>query len=231
MNEYERSRSQYEARDAVGGQSEFWRLSNPVVVHLMQERERAVLHGITRMKIQLSQANILDVGCGTGSEFASLLRWGAKREQLHGVELSPHRAEVAAQLGLADVLLVDGEKLPYKDSSFDIVIQNVVFSSIIDESARVSLADEIFRVLKPGGLIIWYDATNSRSRDPNFRDVPKIAVEKLFPEISWNWQKLTTHLGLLRRVNYFFGESAMRAFDLLNICKTHKIGFGRKAIN
>ena len=228
MIEYERARSQYEKRDAAGGQTEFWSLSNPVVVHLMQERERAVLRGLTRMGIQLSQAYVLDVGCGNGNEFASLLRWGAKKEHLHGVELSPHRAKAAAQLGLAEVVLVDGEKLPYKNYSFDIVVQNVVFSSIIDDSVRKSLAEEMFRVLKPGGFLVWYDSTNSRSRDVHFKDVPQNIVEHLFPQMTWNWQKLTTHLGLLRRINYFFGESGMRAFDLLNIFKTHKIGFGRK---
>jgi SAM-dependent methyltransferase len=228
MNELERTQARYEERDRSQALSGFWTLANPVVVHLMQERERAVLRGLHRSGLNLAQARVLDVGCGTGQEFASLLRWGARREALHGVEVSPHRAEAARSLGLGAVTLLDGHELPHADASFDLVVQNVVFSSIVEEATRVALAAEMLRVLRPEGWLLWYDAVWSGSRDPHFREVPLAEVLRLFPGLIWHWQGLTTHLGFLRRIHSVFGEGGMRAFDLLGLAKTHRLGWGRK---
>jgi ubiquinone/menaquinone biosynthesis C-methylase UbiE len=48
------------------------------------------------------------------------------------------------------VLLKMGEKLPFDDASFDIVVSDFVFEHIADPKAA---ADELMRIVKPGGWI------------------------------------------------------------------------------
>jgi SAM-dependent methyltransferase len=185
------------------------------------------LQGLARTGLRLADASLLDVGCGRGQEFASFIRWGARSQHMFGVDVSEHRIDEARALGLAQVELIDGTALPFSNASFDLVVQNVVFSSIIEDGSRRALASEMLRVLRPGGWLLWYDAACSGARDKHFRDVPVTEVEALFPGLRWDWRRLTTHLGLLRRIHATFGERGMRDFDLLGLCKTHRLGWGQ----
>lgn len=228
MSEIDRIQQHYQDRDANQSLSGFWSLANPVAVHLMQERERITLDGLHRSGLRLAEADLLDVGCGTGREFGTYLRWGATSQRMIGVDISEHRVELAKAQGCARIELISGTDLPFPTASFDLVIQNVVFSSIVDDTVRQALAQEMLRVLRPRGWLLWYDAARSGNRDEHFRDVPKAAVEALFPEIHWQWRQLTTHLGLLKRVNALFGSRGMQAIDLCRVCKTHLLGWGQK---
>lgn len=228
MDEIDRIQRRYQERDADQLLSGFWTLANPVAVHLMQERERITLQGLKRTGLKIKEAVLLDVGCGQGQEFASFLRWGARSKNIFGVDVSAHRIEEARSLGIAQVNLISDTTLPFPSASFDLVIQNVVFSSIVEDSTRYALATEMLRVLRPSGWILWYDAARTNTRDPHFRDIPRVEIEKLLPGLRWNWHPLTTHLGLLRRINAIFGERGMRAFDLIGLYKTHWLGWGQK---
>ncbi len=228
MDELERIRARYLERDGSTELSGFWTLDNPVVVHLIQERERTILRGMARTGIALSDCRLLDVGCGRGREFASYLRWGAMPHNLFGVDLSEQRVRDAQALGIGQVVLASGTALPLETGSFDVVVQNVVFSSIVDIVVKHAMANEMLRVLRPGGWILWYDAARSASRDVHFNSVPRAEIESLFPGVCWDWQRVTTHLGLIRRIHGALGERAMRAFDLLDLFKTHLLGWGRK---
>jgi ubiquinone/menaquinone biosynthesis C-methylase UbiE len=127
-----------------------------------------------------------------------------------------------------DGLGIWGVFLQPASASFDFVIQSVVFSSIIDRTIQQALAHEMLRVLRPNGWLLWYDAARSGNRDEHFCDMPKASVEALFPGVCWEWHHLTTHLGLLKRVNMLFGSRGMQALDLFGICKTHLLGWGQK---
>lgn len=227
MSEIDRIKHRYRVRDADPSLSGFWTLANPVVVHLMQERERVALQGLARTGLRLEDASLLDVGCGRGQEFASFIRWGARSQHMYGVDVSEHRVEEARTLGVAQVELISGTALPFPNASFDLVVQNVVFSSIIEDANRRALAREMLRVLRPGGWLLWYDAARTGTQDKHFRDVPQPEVQTLFPGLRWDWYRLTTHLGLLRRIHAIFGERGLRAFDLLGLCKTHRLGWGQ----
>lgn len=228
MNELERARARYIERDSNPELSGFWTLTNPVVVHLMQERERAVLRGLLHIGIRSTDVRLLDVGCGRGQEFAGYLRLGIPAHQIYGVDLSEHRVRDAQAQGFGHVALASGSALPFESNSFDLVVQNVMFSSIIDEATRQAVAAEMLRVLRPGGWVLWYDAAQVASKDPHFRGVPKHEVLTMFPDVRWNWQRITTHLGLLRRIDAVFGERGMRVFDLFGLFKTHLLGWGQK---
>lgn len=228
MSEIKRIQKHYRDRDSEKSLGEFWSLANPVAVHLMQERERVALAGLHQSGLVLPETDLLDVGCGFGREFGSYIRWGANPMRMVGVDVSKHRIDAARSLACARVELISGTELPFPSGSFDFVIQSVVFSSIIDRTTQQALAQEMLRVLRPKGWLLWYDAARSGNRDKHFCDMPKARVEALFPGVVWEWRHLTTHLGLLKRVNMLFGSRGMQALDLLGVCKTHLLGWGQK---
>jgi SAM-dependent methyltransferase len=51
----------------------------------------------------------------------------------------------------------DAAQLPYADESFDLVMQFMCLSSVLDSLMREQIADEMWRVLRPGGSILFYD--------------------------------------------------------------------------
>ena len=119
-----------------------------------------------------------------------------------------------------------GDALPFADASFDLVMQNVVFSSITDAALRARVAAEMLRVLRPGGHVLWYDAERSRNRDPHFTDVPQAELRSLFPGTQWRLRRLSTHLGLLRRVHAAFGRPGMLMLEMSGLFKTHVFALG-----
>jgi len=228
MSEGDRIRRRYEERDADASLKQFWTLRNPVVLHLAQERERATLAALQAAGVDLADARILDVGCGGGGEFANCLRWGARLDHLYGVELMMPRAQAALQTWGPRVVNASGAALPFADARFDLVMQNVVFSSIIDDAMRRAVAGEMLRVLRPGGWLLWYDAARTHNRDPHFRDVPAAELRALFPGLPLQLRRVSLHLGVLRRVHAAFGAPGMFALQALGLGKTHLLGLGRK---
>lgn len=105
----------------------------------------------------LETARVLDDGCGIGTYVARL---EPVVRQVVGLEYELERAREAKQ-GLARPLLVcgAGERLPFPDGVFDLVISNEVIEHVEDDAAAVA---EMMRVLRPGGRAVifcpnrWY---------------------------------------------------------------------------
>jgi len=97
---------------------------------------------------------VLEVGCGAGTDLVRFARGGAI---VTGVDLSSSAIALArenfAQQGLeADLREADGERLPFADGSFDLVVAHGVVQYTANDRA---LAEECRRVLKPEGEAIF----------------------------------------------------------------------------
>ena len=102
----------------------------------------------------------LDVGCGTGRLLAFLhqawpgLKWT-------GLDLSsPYLAEARRLIGdTARVKLIEGaaEKLPFDNSSVDLVVSSFLLHELPAEIRGKALA-EMARVLRPDGLVVVVDS-------------------------------------------------------------------------
>lgn len=226
MDELERIQGRYRERDADAALAGFWSLRNPAVLHAAQERERRVLALLTRCGLGLEGRRVLDVGCGRGSEFANLLRWGAAADALVGVDLMHARLVEARTRGAGQLAQASATQLPFADASFDAVVQNVVFSSIVEPATRAAAAAEMQRVLRAGGFVLWYDVFRTRSVDAHFRVVPRAEVERLFPALRWHFETLTTDLGIAARVQRLAGASALPWLDALRLLRTNLLGIG-----
>jgi len=96
--------------------------------------------------------NVLEVGCGAGSD---LLRFAQGGANVTGIDLSPHSAGLAlSRLRLYNcsgtIGNADAENLPFKNDTFDLVYSWGVLHHTPDTERALN---EILRVLKPGGKI------------------------------------------------------------------------------
>ena len=97
-----------------------------------------------------TQASVLDVGCGTGLTCRLLAQRGFS--QLDGIDLSQEMIEVARERGIYRNLLQGDVNAPLQleTASYDGVVSSGTFTHGHVGPAPL---DEIFRVLKPGGIL------------------------------------------------------------------------------
>lgn len=108
------------------------------------------MESIARLARGIPDARLLDLGCDAGGRTSWVgARIGAR--ELHGVEIAPDRAALAAEKGVEVVSADLGQPLPYDEGSFDVVMSNQVIEHLADTDTFVS---EIHRVLRPGGIAV-----------------------------------------------------------------------------
>ncbi len=167
------------------GLEDRYSLLRPEVWQAVQERQRAMIgllvaHGMS----DLAALRVVEVGCGAGGNLLELLRLGLQPQHLCGIELLPERAQAARQRLPAAVRVVEGDAAaqPIAPGSVDIVLQSTVFSSLLDDGVQQRLAATMWRWLRPGGGVLWYDFTVGNPRNPDVRGVPLRRVRELFPQ-------------------------------------------------
>jgi SAM-dependent methyltransferase len=189
LQEEQRIRSAYAARkgEACYAESLAGRFQ-------IQERERHVLRLLDRYGLMpLAGKRILEVGCGTGKWLRDLVAWGADPENLFGVELLQASAARARRLCSPAVTIECGNaaELRYDSGSFDIVLQATVFTSVLDEEMRQAMAAEMVRVLRPGGVIVWYDFFLKNPRHSYVRPVTRADIHRLFAGCSIDLRRVS----------------------------------------
>jgi SAM-dependent methyltransferase len=166
-----------------------------------QERERHVLRLLRRYGLlPLAGKKILDVGCGTGRWLRDLIAWGAEPENLFGVELLQASAARARRLCPTGVTIdcANAAELRFPSQSFDIVLQARVFTSILDENTKRAIADEMLRVVRPTGIILWYDSLVTHPGNPYVRPASKSEIRRLFPGCSLDLHRISLASPLIR---------------------------------
>jgi methionine biosynthesis protein MetW len=96
--------------------------------------------------LMVSGHKALDVGCGDGARYGSLMRESGV--DIHGVDISEVAVQSAREHGVKARVASLTEPLPFADASFDLVICLEVLEHLVDPGVVVR---EIARVLKPGG--------------------------------------------------------------------------------
>jgi SAM-dependent methyltransferase len=223
--EAEAVRLRYARRDPAAQDWRYHRL-NPAALWPGQERERAIAKHLLRHvggdHTQLPNLRLLEVGSGAGANLLDMLRWGFAAQNLSGVELLQERHEAARALLPTGVQLWQGDalQLDLPQASMDLVLQSTVFSSLLSDDFQQRLAAQMWRWLKPGGAVVWYDFTVNNPRNPDVRGVPLRRVRMLFPEGQFHTQRLTL-APPLARVVVKIHPALYTAFKTLPWLRTH----------
>jgi SAM-dependent methyltransferase len=210
--------------------SDRYSILNPDVWHAVQERQRAMLRLFARLRwFDLSSRRVLEVGCGSGGNLLELLRLGFAPRNLVGIELLPDRFAQAMQTLPSAVTLMQGDaslvKLP--DESEDIVLQSTVFSSLLDAPFQWRLAQTMWRWVRPGGGVLWYDFTVDNPHNPDVRGVPVARIRELFPQGRLQYQRITLAPPLARRVCALH-PGLYTMFNVLPLLRTHVLAWIEK---
>jgi SAM-dependent methyltransferase len=195
------------ARYARRVQGDRYSLLRPEVWQMWQERQRVLLRLLAQRPGAPADWQATEVGCGEGGNLLDLLRLGLRPDHLTGIELLPDR------LAAARAMLPDGVRLLAGDAaaadvapaSQDLVLQSTVFSSILDDALQQRVADAMWRWLKPGGAVVWYDFTVDNPRNPDVRGVPLSRVRALFPQGRFTAHRVTLAPPLARALPAAYG--------------------------
>lgn len=202
-------------------------LLRPDVWQNVQERQRALLrllvrHGAT----DLPALRLTEVGCGSGGNLLELLRLGFAPQHLQGIELLPERHLLArAVLPAATSLeLGDATQAAVEPASQDLILQSTVFTSLLDNAFQQRLAGAMWRWLKPGGAVIWYDFSYDNPRNPDVRGVPLARVAELFPQARIDAHRVTL-APPLARVLCRVHPALYGLFNTLPFLRTHVLAW------
>ena len=172
---------------------------------MVQERERFLSkllrsHGID----SLDHFRAFEAGCSTGYNLRLFLQWGARPENLAGIDLDPaavdynraHAPEIRVHSGSA-------ADIPETDATFDIALAFTLFSSVPDEDVSRGIAHELFRITRPGGLIVLYDMRKKNPRNRAVHPVLAGDVRRWFPKCPLRTRRITLAPPLARPIGRF----------------------------
>jgi ubiquinone/menaquinone biosynthesis C-methylase UbiE len=106
---------------------------------------------------------ILELGVGTGLNLSAY----AATARVTGIDVElalVRRASTRARQRSAQVLVADGQRLPFPAAAFDCVTSALVFCSIPDPATALR---EVARVLRPGGRLIQLEHTRTNNPVPD----------------------------------------------------------------
>jgi len=221
-NEADLVAQRYNHRANSGVDNRYSMLS-PAVWLGVQERQRTLIGLLSRHAAQpLSEMRMLEIGCGSGGNLLELLRMGFTPENLIANELLPDRVALARKNlpAACQVLEGDATKLGFEESSFDIVYQSTVFTSLLDNQFKQTLADKMWAWVKPGGGVLWYDFIYNNPKNKDVRGVPLDQIKKLFPDSQIFTKRVTLAPPISRRVTKLH-PSMYTLFNIFPFLRTH----------
>jgi ubiquinone/menaquinone biosynthesis C-methylase UbiE len=229
--ELARIETEYQRRACNHKYNDLYSYFNEGALLQYQSLERNLLAMLKRHTYSnLAEKKILDVGCGNGQLLQRFINYGAYPENLYGIDLLPQRIEQAQILHpTINWYIGSAHQLPYPDETFDLVTSFVMFSSILDQQMRQRIADEMWRVQKPGGLILFYDFTYSNPYNPAVRGVTHRHLRQYFqrPGAAFDFKRITLAPPIARRMatrTYWLAST----LEYAGIFNTHSLCIIRK---
>jgi ubiquinone/menaquinone biosynthesis C-methylase UbiE len=224
MSDLDRLRTEYADRHHRLAGSDLYSPFNPAALFTHQQRQRNVLRLLRRRGFYpLNDCAILEMGCGSGGVLLEYLTFGAAPSHLHGVDLLADRLQEAhSRLPHLSLACADGQCLPYPSASFDLILQYTAFSSILDDGVKGNLGREFLRVLKPGGMILWYDFWLNPT-NPQTRGICPPEIRQIFPNCQYEFERITLAPPITRRLARVAWGLAL-FLECLKVFNTHYLG-------
>ena len=156
------------------------------------------------------ELTLLDIGCSTGfmsHEYASRFK------HVTAIDVDQPAVSFALKTNSADnlqYLVMYSQRLAFPDASFDAVACTHIYEHVPDAS---KLMDEIFRVLKPGGVCFFSAGNRYSWMEPHYQ-LPLLSV------MPKSWAHF--YLRLMKKGTYYY-ETHLSHAQLKNLIKVFKL--------
>ncbi|MBS0576710.1 MAG: class I SAM-dependent methyltransferase [Proteobacteria bacterium] len=211
------------ARRRAAGVGGRYSMGDAAVLAAVQERQRTLRWLLCKhARVPLDELCVLEVGCGGGGNLLELLRMGVAPENIVANELLPERVAMARRFLPEAITLHEGDatEMQIADATFDIVYQSTVFTSLLDDAFQQKLASCMWRWVRPGGGVLWYDFVFDNPRNPDVRGVPVKRIQFLFPEGRIHTRRVTL-APPISRVVCKVHPGLYSWFNVLPLLRTH----------
>ncbi len=132
-------------------------LRNPGVLFQNLAFEKSIVEALRSIRLDKSW-KILDVGCGAGFSMLRLLSYGLEPDRLHGIDIAENRiARGRKRQPTLNFTLGDATAMEFPSDTFDLAMESTMFVQITDDAMAAGIAQEMVRVVKPGGYIMLTD--------------------------------------------------------------------------
>jgi SAM-dependent methyltransferase len=221
----------YTKRAAAGTDGRFFGAEDLVHVYRVHERHWATLRLLRRAGLSsLAGLDVLDVGCGDGAMLSQFIEWGVAPERAAGIDIREEAVETSRRLCPSSAIkLGSAETLPWPNASFDLVSQITVFSSVLDADRRRRIAAEMIRVLRPSGVVLWYDFFYDNPANPNVVGIRRRELSALFPGFIASVRRLTLAPPISRRLPEWSLPLSYQMLQSVPFLRTHYLGLFHRA--
>lgn len=219
MSEIENIKRRYEEREKNKKIKKHYS-NNLFSEYIAREREKHYENILKEVFSDFSSIKVMEIGAGSGSNLSFFKRTKVPPENIFANELLPNRVEMLRK-NHPDINIFPGNALELNfRGEFDIVFQSTVFTSVLDDIFRQQLADKMWSMLKPDGIVLWYDFIFSNPANKDVRKVTKTDIRKLFPSA----QSIIFHKATLAPP---IGRKVGKLYNLINslfpFLRTHVI--------
>ena len=217
LKEYDRRR-----REIPSNRYAIW---NSASMQMCFSRERQAIKLLHNLEVFPNKdSKCLEVGYGSLGWLGTLIKWGVKEENIYGIELDEKRAAMAKEiLPKANLYVGDGCKMPFESGFFDLVVVSTVFTSILEMKVKQALADEIIRVMKKGGALLYYDFAFNNPANKNVKGVKKKEIRALFSDLLQGKIKRVTLAPPICRIIAPVSFTIADIFEKVPFLRTHYI--------
>lgn len=205
--------------------------TNPVYLQRMQAVERRYLEylDLAGLAGDLGQVRVLDYGCGNGRWMGRWLAWGARPENLAGLDIRSSAVAQARELfPQVSFFSTDDHQSP-SETGFDLVTLNLVLSSVLSDEARKRVADDVRARVRPGGFVIVYDFRFNNPRNPDVRALHRHEVKSLFGMAELAHRKVVLAPPVARRLIPLTWVGGVIVEAMAPMARTHAISLLQNA--
>jgi ubiquinone/menaquinone biosynthesis C-methylase UbiE len=208
------------------------------VASLMQAMDTRHLQELFSKYLAGEPKSVLDVGCGTGRFLRSLpLNWVKV-----GIEYRPEAARIANLLRNEHTFIHQGvaEHMAFPNNTFDVVVSFQVLEHVSNVSKAI---EEMFRVVRPGGIVYGTLPNKRHPREPHVgllypHRLPMWLRRPYIDTFSRNLNRKSQEFNYLRNINYLTPQELIQILQQYSRTVVHltperlhtRLGLGRQPL-
>ncbi len=165
---FEKIKTFYRQNDSEDKYDKSWGHQNRVSAAYWSMRDQALFELLSPLKeVVNTNGRVLEIGSGFGHELIKFTHINIPSNQLFGIDLMQNRLKRSSILypGIRHSVQ-NGCQLAYRNESFEVITQFTCFFHM-PPNVRRTLYQEVRRVLKPGGVFLWWDITEKTKLTTN----------------------------------------------------------------